>query len=917
MMKRHMIAPLFVLFIIIGEFSTSIGEPSSSQITDLSSLSASRDVFKSLSQPASRTLLSLKSTHDTALVAALDGTIYLVESFSGKVLWSFNSGQSIYSSYQAPVNQDTDEENASGLSSSLFFDCGDDWELYMYNKHGGEKAKLKMPIEDIIRSTPQILEDGGLMLGSKQTAVFIVDAKTGRLIKTYKSSDSPSTYPTDEEKSALDDKDIEEWADSGSIEPFPLYITRIDYSLRAFAPKSGRVLWNVTVSEIEAALFCQDTENSSGRTYLISENKLGSELEKQFNMPLPCHSKAVVYRFRGHNMLELFSRPDRFLKAPHEDKMLPVPAQNLPSQLRVDGILDSNHENKMFPMPAPTLMLPSEPNIDKKFLDFHHNNDNEVTLFQLPEKSKKHMLSEGFAAWWPFLLIVILMVIVIYSNAVGGRHEAELKQQVNNLIGTTVPSRRKRARKLGRNNGNGEGKEKGVSPKDDELWLNHNKLLDSAVDGRRIGKLFVYNTEIAKGSNGTVVLEGVYEGRPVAIKRLVRAHHDVAFKEIQNLIASDQHPNIVRWYGVEFDQDFVYLSLERCTCNLNDLIQAYSDSSQNSVLTEDHRTKAMIEYKVQLDSVKDITGDIKLWKSNGYPSPLLLKLMRDVVSGLVHLHELGIIHRDLKPQNVLISKERSLCAKLSDMGISKRLPQDMSSFSHHATGDGSSGWQAPEQLRRRRQTRAVDMFSLGSVLFFCITGGRHPFGDRVERDYNILNNKVDLFLVEYIPEAMDLFYGLLDPNPKVRPKAMEVLRHPLFWSSEVRLSFLRDTSDRIELEDREASSDILMALESIAPVALGAKWDEKMEAAFITNIGYYRRYRFDSVRDLLRVMRNKLNHYRELPKHIQEILGPVPEGFDSYFTSRFPKLLIEVYKVVYRYCREEECFHKYFESSVV
>lgn len=57
-----------------------------------------------------------------------------------------------------------------------------------------------------------------------------------------------------------------------------------------------------------------------------------------------------------------------------------------------------------------------------------------------------------------------------------------------------------------------------------------------------------------------------------------------------------------------------------------------------------------------------------------------------MVSGLVHLHELGIIHRDLKPQNVLLMKESSLCAKLSDMGISKRLIGDMSSLGHYATG---------------------------------------------------------------------------------------------------------------------------------------------------------------------------------------------------------------------------------------
>lgn len=56
---------------------------------------------------------------------------------------------------------------------------------------------------------------------------------------------------------------------------------------------------------------------------------------------------------------------------------------------------------------------------------------------------------------------------------------------------------------------------------------------------------------------------------------------------------------------------------------------------------------------------------------------------------------------------------------------------------------GSSGWQAPEQLVARsggdaRQTRAVDIFSLGLVLFYCLTGGGHPFGESYERDSNIL-----------------------------------------------------------------------------------------------------------------------------------------------------------------------------------
>lgn len=102
-----------------------------------------------------------------------------------------------------------------------------------------------------------------------------------------------------------------------------------------------------------------------------------------------------------------------------------------------------------------------------------------------------------------------------------------------------------------------------------------------------------------------------------------------------------------------------------------------------------------------------------------------------------------------------------------------------------------------------------------------------------------------------------------------RPKAEEVLHHPLFWSSEKRLLFLQDASDRVELADRVGDSDILLALENVAPVALNGNWDEKMEATFIKNIGNYRRYKYDSIRDLLRLIRNKSNHYIDLPQEVQ------------------------------------------------
>lgn len=868
-------------------FSSSIGDVLDSERAGIV-LTSGLD-FTESTRAGGRSLKSFSQYEDsTELVALLNGTIYFKDKISGKILWSFSSGGPTYSSYQAPAKHDSDKEKGPGGLTGFFLDYGDDWQLYAHYKYSGG-MKLPMNIEDFIKITPHMSEDGAVMLGSKKTTVFVVEAKTGRLIRTFKSPDSPSSLQSFEEGSGLHDdlnnnKDLLKSGSSNTAQV--IYILRTDYALQTFGPNSDKVSWSTKVATIGATFLCKDVENPS------EVFNLSFELDS--DTPLSCQSRMIVVQ--------------------RQDK----------SQYSSGDI----HGEDKLPLSAPNLMLTTQPGVEKA-LDDHHAR----MLLAAPSEHGKEMLALpsdsaagevhyrfGMLLMWSttqsFILFVgiLLLCFVLYLS----KESFTLEGQLSGTGLKASSSKKKKAKKSGKNNvsvenGNGIAPGEGVNKTLSDL----NKLVDGSANGCRIGKLFVSNTEIAKGSNGTVVLEGVYEGRLVAVKRLVRTHHDVAWKEIQNLIASDRHPNIVRWYGVEYDKDFVYLSLERCTCSLDDLIQIYSDSSLNPVYGKDRTSRAAIEHKLRLDSVKGVMQDLNLWKATGHPSPLLLTLMRNMVSGLVHLHELGIIHRDLKPQNVLIIKERSLCAKLSDMGISKRLLGDMSSLAYHATGCGSSGWQAPEQLHHGRETRAVDLFSLGCVLFYCITGGRHPFGDHLERDVNIVKNQKDLFLVEYIPEAEDLISRLLNPDPELRPKALEVLHHPMFWNSELRLSFLRDTSDRVELEDRVSDSDILKALEGIAPTALGGgKWNEKMEPAFITDIGRHRRYKFDGIRDLLRVIRNKLNHYRELPNEIQELVGPVPEGYDNYFASRFPKLLIEVYKVVCKYCREEEWFQKYIKSNV-
>ncbi|KAH7664539.1 serine/threonine-protein kinase/endoribonuclease IRE1 protein [Dioscorea alata] len=854
--------------------------------------------------PASRSILSFDSVGEFGkiLVVRENGTLRLRDTKTSDYEWEISTGSRL-------------KEQWTGNGTEHFYSIGEDWALYEHHKEFG-KRKLDMTLEESIYKLTKV--DGRTaVLGSISTTIIYVDESSGKILFRY-------TLPSvDDGEFAVDEKAIQEFqnhARTGSI----MTIVRKDYSLKSLS--FGETLWSLRAAQFTAYRGNKENQllpsaNNAPAVFPLSgENVPVYFMPEDYVHPLPSDPHDPIALDSSNETQTLFKFP-LFLHgtgnvsfgeeegAPSTISSTVLSASSGPSWSFVAST--SQLDNTTF----------SPPDMQTHIQPYR---DDDTSLVRPSHSAEVLQVTYGI-----FALLVILIVILACALYVKLRGEVKSDKQLIGIKGieSTVPNSKKRRNRKVANAKNGVIANRINSPnssenenfdankhKNNERYPFLHLVRDNdANDGRWIGRLLVLNSEIAVGSNGTVVFEGVYDGRPVAVKRLLRAHHDIAFKEIQNLIASDQHPNIVRWHGVEQDIDFVYISLERCLCSLGDLIQLCANSSSDTDFSKTPDSTYISELKLRLDFPNDI-DNLELWREDGFPSSRLLKLMRDVVSGLVHLHEIGIIHRDLKPQNILISSDKFLTAKLSDMGISKRLPENMSSLGHHATGYGSSGWQAPEQLLHGRQTRAVDLFSLGCILFFCITKGKHPFGNHFERDANIINNRVDLFLVDHIPEAVHLLSQLLDAEPDKRPSAIGVLHHPFFWSSEMRLSFLRDVSDRVEQEERGSQSELLEALENVSPVAFGGKWNDKLDSAFINDMGRYRKYNFEFTRDLLRVIRNKLSHYRELANDLQEILGPVPEGFDNYFSKRFPNLLIEVYKVISRYCRQEVCFQKYYES---
>ncbi|KAG7556348.1 Protein kinase domain [Arabidopsis suecica] len=838
------------------------------------------------------------------LVSTVDGSISLVDMSSQKLDWTFHTNEPIYSSYQAPhYHYTTDEERASALGDDFFMDCDKDWRLFNSTMRKGKRVNEIVDASEFIGTLPYTSMDR-IVLGKKDTSVFLLDWKTGKLVKRYRMDElySNTVVENDKEKAIVLSKEAPILFGSGFKEsedlPELVYIERKDFKIQCIS-KFGDVLWSVSYAKMEAKLQNHESVHLMGGLSSSDGIPIRTSWGKN-HLPLSYTTSVPVVQLRNVNYETLFPRLG-FL-----DDALYLPFQD-------------RKPNRLAPGDGNQLALPSNEETEE-FLSLPLP---ETVISQITDIIDGSTTQTGFASKFSGLIVLLFGFCVTMLSVCGLffcrlRQSMRIKDPYVSEVPIAIP-KKKKSKKNGtikaahkKTNGLISGGNKDLSNEENDKrlltafpGLNNN----SSAEGYRVGKLFVSNKEIAKGSNGTVVLEGSYEGRLVAVKRLVQSHHDVAQKEILNLMASDKHPNIVRWYGVDQDEHFIYISLERCACSLNDLIYA------SSALLESPVASSSIQ-PIQINPIFENGKGVELWKENGHPSPVLLKLMSDIVAGLVHLHDIGIVHRDLKPQNVLIVKNSSVCAKLSDMGISKRLPADTSALTRNSTGSGSSGWQAPEQLRNERQTRAVDLFSLGCVLFFCMTAGKHPYGDNYERDVNVLNDRKDLFLIESLPEAVHLLSGLLNPDPNLRPRAQEVLHHPLFWNSDMRLSFLRDASDRVELENREEGSQLLAALESTAAVTLNGRWDEKLDSIFLDNIGRYRRYKFDSIRDLLRVIRNKLNHYRELPKELQELLGSVPEGFERYFSSRFPKLLIQVYTVLFDYCNNEEFFFKYSKTTV-
>ncbi|MBY0523990.1 MAG: serine/threonine protein kinase [Gemmataceae bacterium] len=198
--------------------------------------------------------------------------------------------------------------------------------------------------------------------------------------------------------------------------------------------------------------------------------------------------------------------------------------------------------------------------------------------------------------------------------------------------------------------------------------------------------------QIASGGMGYVYLgEHLHMRRRAAIKvlPLAQAVNPAVlerFRREGRAIAALNHPNIVRAYDIDQDQNLHFLAMEYVEgTTLNDLVK--------------------------------LQGPLSVLQAMHY--------MRQAASGLQHAFEATLVHRDIKPGNLLV--DLSGTVKILDLGLARFYLDDTDDLSikYDELVLGTADFVAPEQAENSHDADIrADIYSLGCTFYFCLAG--HP-----------------------------------------------------------------------------------------------------------------------------------------------------------------------------------------------
>lgn len=155
---------------------------------------------------------------------------------------------------------------------------------------------------------------------------------------------------------------------------------------------------------------------------------------------------------------------------------------------------------------------------------------------------------------------------------------------------------------------------------------------------------------------------------------------------------------------------------------------------------------------------------------------LTLQVATSVLKALAHAHSQGVVHRDLKPANImLLGAGPDLQVKVLDFGLAYRA-QDLQTVPYSLREGnlvGTPSYMSPEQIRGERPGEPADLYALGVLLFYMVTG-QLPYTGLTPKEIALKHLQAPIpdpraFRVDLREEVVQLLMHLLHKDPRRRP----------------------------------------------------------------------------------------------------------------------------------------------------